>query len=223
MFGQLCFLGRPAQLFHNSFAVEPFHKHFCRSRSPIPPGDALLLPENRSNLQSCMPLLNLRVGLRQQCFGRVYEILCAQGAPKFRKFYNSFAGFSHKFCVISTPHACFFGSERTMHPVESFSDVIRFVQRMLDEKNEFCARGAPKFRKSCNSFLKFLRGFRVISTPDAHFFGSEQTSDFTESCTENTRFLQRTLAECTQLFLRAACRNSGNFAILSRNFCAIFA
>ena len=61
-----------------------------------------------------------------------------------------------------------------MNPDESFSDVIRFAQRMLAEMNEFCARGAPKFRKFCNSFVKFLRGFRVISTPNAHFFGFEQ-------------------------------------------------
>ena len=58
------------ELLHNPFAVEPFHKHFCRSRSPIPPGDSLLLPENSSNFQSCIPLLNLRVGLRQQCFAQ---------------------------------------------------------------------------------------------------------------------------------------------------------
>ena len=133
-----------------------------------------------------------------------------------------FAGFSHKIRVISTPRACFFGSERTMDPVGSFSDIIRFVQRTLPEKNDFCARGTLKFREFCNSFVKFLRGFRVISTPDAHVFGSEQTSDFTESCSENTSFFQRTLAECTQVFLRAACRNSGSFAILSRNFCANF-
>ena len=105
--------------------------------------------------------------------GRVHAILSAQGAPKFRKFCNSFARFSHRICVISTPRACFFGSARTMNPDESFSDVLRFAQRMLAEMNEFCARGAPKFQKFCNSFLKVLRGFRVISTPDAHFFGYE--------------------------------------------------
>ena len=38
-----------------------------------------------------------------------------------------------------------------MDPAESFGDVIRFAQRMLAEMNEFCARGAPKFRKICNS------------------------------------------------------------------------
>ena len=39
-----------------------------------------------------------------------------------------------------------------MDPVESLSDVIRFAQRMLAEKNEFCARGASKFRKFSNFF-----------------------------------------------------------------------
>ena len=98
-----------------------------------------------------------------------YTQIFAQGAPKFRKFCNSFARFSHKICVISTPRVCFFGSERTMDPAESFSDVIRFAQRMLAEMNEFCARGAPKFRKFCNSFVKFLRGFRIFLL-DAHLF-----------------------------------------------------
>ena len=129
--------------------------------------------------------------------GRVYAILSAQGAPKFRISCNSFARFSHKVCVISTPRAYFFGSERTMDPAESFSDVIRFAQRMLAEKNEFCARGASKFRKFCNFFRDVFARFRVISTPDAHLFESEQTSDFTESCSDVARFAKRTLAECT--------------------------
>ena len=34
-----------------------------------------------------------------------------------------------------------------MNPADSFSDVIRFAQRMLAEKGEFCARGAPKLRE----------------------------------------------------------------------------
>ena len=127
--------------------------------------------------------------------GRVHALLSAQGAPKFRKFCNSFARFSHKICAISTPRACFFGSERTMDPDESFSDVLRFAQRMLAEVNEFCARGAPKFRKFCKSFVTILRGLkiRVISTPDAHFFGSEQASDFNKSCSDISRVVQRTL------------------------------
>ena len=69
---------------------------------------------------------------------------------------------------------------------------------MLAEKNEFCAHGAPKFRKFCNSFAKFLRNFYMISTSDAHFFGSEQIYDFIESFSDVTRVVNRTLAECTQ-------------------------
>jgi len=125
--------------------------------------------------------------------------------------------------VISTPRACFFGAERTMDSVQSFSNGIRFAQRVLAENNEFCARGAPKFRKIYISFVKFFRRFRVISTPDAHFFGSEQLSDFSESCSDVARVVKHTLAECTHFFLRAACRNSGSFAILSRDFCTAFA
>ena len=45
-----------------------------------------------------------------------------------------------------------------MDPAESFSDVIRFSQRMLAEINEFCVGGAPEFRKEILqiSFVKFF-------------------------------------------------------------------
>ena len=57
-----------------------------------------------------------------------------------------------------------------MDPAESFSDVIRFAQRMLAEMNEFCARGAPKFRKFCNSFVKiFARISRDLDAGRALF------------------------------------------------------
>ena len=102
---------------------------------------------------------------------------------------------------------------------------IRFAQHMLAEMSEFCARGAPKFRKFCNSFVKFLRRFRVISTPDAHFFGSEQPSDFTESCSDVTTFAQRTLAECIHYFSASGMpkfrKFCNSFAKLLRKFCVI--
>ena len=148
----------------------------------------------------------------------MHAILSAQGAPKFRKFCNSFAGFSQSICAIMTPRACFFRSARTVDPSESLSENIWVAQLMLAENNDFCAHGAPKFRKFCNSFAKFLRNFYMISTSDAHFFRSEQIIDFTESCSDVTEVVQRTLAKRTQLFLRKARRNSGNFAIRSRDF-----
>ena len=89
---------------------------------------------------------------------------------------------------------------------------------MLAEMNEFCARGAPKFRKFCNSFVKFLRIFCVISTPNAYLFGADRTLDFTKSCSDVTRLAQRTLAESTHFFLRKAHRNFGDFAKLSQDF-----
>ena len=49
-----------------------------------------------------------------------------------------------------------------MDPAESFSDVVRFAQRMLAEINEFYAGGAPEFRKFC----KF---FREICAQISHF------------------------------------------------------
>ena len=147
--------------------------------------------------------------------------LCAGGAPELRKFCNSFVKILRGFRVISTPDAHFFGSEQTCDFTECFRYVKRFAQRTLAECTDFFpASGMPKFRKFCNSSADFLRRFCVISTPDAHFFRSEQPSDFTENCRNVARVVQRTLAECTHFLLRAACRNSGSFAILSRNFCA---
>ena len=98
-------------------------------------------------------------------------ILSAQASMKFRKFCNSFARFSHKICVISTPRVCFFESERTMDPAESFGDIILFGNRMLAEMNEFCARGAPKFRKFCIGFFpeKFARISRDLDAGRALF------------------------------------------------------
>ena len=40
----------------------------------------------------------------------------------------------------------------------------------------------------------------MISLPDAHFFGPDQIYDFTESCSDVARVVQRTLAECTHFF-----------------------
>ena len=43
-----------------------------------------------------------------------------------------------------------------MDPADSFSDVIRFAQRMLAEINEFYAGGAPEFRKFCKFFREIF-------------------------------------------------------------------
>ena len=104
--------------------------------------------------------------------------------------------------MISTPDAHFVGSEQLSDFTESCSNVARVVHRTLAECTHFffSASGMPKFRKFCNSFAKFLRKFCVISTPGAHFFGSKQACDFTESYRDVARFSQRTLAECTDLF-----------------------
>ena len=40
----------------------------------------------------------------------------------------------------------------------------------------------------------------MISTLDAHSFGSEQIFDFTKSCSDVTRLAKRTLADCTHFF-----------------------
>ena len=144
--------------------------------------------------------------------GRVRAINSAQGAPKFRKFRNSFAGFWHKICVISTPSACFFGAERTMGSVQSFGDGIRFAQRVLAANNEFCARGAPKFRKIYISFVKFLRGFRVISTPDARVFECQRPYDLVKSFEDVMRVSAHEGRVHVTFCARAAPKIFGNFA-----------
>ena len=52
---------------------------------------------------------------------------------------------------------------------------------------QFCARNALKFQNFYNSFVKVLRKFCVVSTPDAYLFGSDHTSDFTNSRSDVTR------------------------------------
>ena len=85
-------------------------------------------------------------------------------------------------------------------------------------KIKFCARGAPKFRKFYNSFVKFLRKFCVVSTPDAYLFGSDRTLDFTKSCSDVTRLAQRTLAESMHFF----CAKRAEISEMLQNFRRIF-
>ena len=155
----------------------------------------------------------------------MHAILSAQGAPKFRKFCNSFAGFSQSICAIMTPRACFFRSARTVDPSESLSENIWVAQLMLAENNDFCAHGAPKFRKFCNSFAKFLRNFYMISTSDAHFFRYKQDFDFTESCSDVTRFSKAKAGRVHEiLFAQGApkfYKICNSFARFSHNICVI--
>ena len=85
-----------------------------------------------------------------------------------------------------------------------------------------CARRADFFRELCNSFARVGRKICVIPTLDAFFFGSECNADSINS--------QRRCEVCAAhagrvhaIFVRGACRISGNFANFSRDFCAKFA
>ena len=85
-----------------------------------------------------------------------------------------------------------------------------------------CARRADFFRELCNSFARVGRKICVIPTLDAFFFGSECNADSINS--------QRRCEVCAAhagrvhaIFVRGACRISGNFAKFSRDFCAKFA
>ena len=85
-----------------------------------------------------------------------------------------------------------------------------------------CARRAENFRGFCNFFAGVGRKICVIPTLDAFFFGSECNADSINS--------QRRCEVCAAhagrvhaIFVRGACRISGNFANFSRDFCAKFA
>ena len=69
------------------------------------------------------------------------------------------------------PRACFFEYERIFDLVESFSDVTQFVLRMLAEKNEFYARGAPAFLAGKFQFFReiFARISRDLDAECALF------------------------------------------------------
>ena len=87
----------------------------------------------------------------------------------------------------------------------------------------FSARGAPKFWEICNSFARLLRKICETSARHSGFF----------ACTTHYRLdeeLQRCSVVCVTYvgrvhanFARAVRRNSGNFAIFSRDFGATFA
>ena len=84
------------------------------------------------------------------------------------------------------------------------------------------ARRAEKFRGFCNSFARVGQKFCVIPTRDAFLFESEYDTDSMNS--------QRRCEVCAAhagrvhaIFVRGACRISGNFANFSREFCARFA
>ena len=83
----------------------------------------------------------------------------------------------------------------------------------------FCARRAENFRKLCNSFARVGRKNCVFPTLDV-CFSSDLNAMLTRSTLSDVvRYAQLTIDECTQFFVRGACRISGNFAI----FCKIFA
>ena len=83
----------------------------------------------------------------------------------------------------------------------------------------FCARRAENFRKLCNSFARVACKICVIPTLDVCFYSDLNAMLTRSTLSDVVRYAQLTIDECTQFFVRGACRISGNFAI----FCKIFA
>ena len=89
--------------------------------------------------------------------------------------------------------------------------------RWLKKSQILCAWRA-EIPEILQFFVKVLRKFCDVSTPDAYLFRPGRTFDFTKSRSVVMRLAQHTLAECTHFYLRKARRNSGNFAKLSQDF-----
>ena len=128
---------------HESEKSRPLLRMFCVVSTP----DAYLFGLNRTS-----DFTESDKDVKKTCAthaGRMHAFFCAfEGAPKFRMFCKTFAGFWNKICVISTPRACFFGSERTIDLIESFGDAICFAQRTLAEKNSNYVREARRNSKN---------------------------------------------------------------------------
>ena len=118
---------------------------------------------------------------------------------------------SRKTCIVWTPPACFAPS------VFLFSRKITLAEFM----QLFCARRAENFRKLCNSFARAGRKIIncVIPTLDVCFSSDLNAMQTRSTLSDVLRYVKLTIDECTQFFVRGACRISGNFAI----FCKIFA
>ena len=91
------------------------------------------------------------------------------------------------------------------------------------ENNQIlCAwRAIKKFRNFYifkTLFVKLLRKFCVVLTPDAYSFRPGRTSDFTNIRSDVTKLSKFKILNFMIFFLRKARRNSGNFAKLSQDF-----
>ena len=124
-----------------------------------------------------------------------------------------------KICVISTLDSRFIlhqnahrlGQELQRSSALRATTLAEFTQLLR-------ARRAEKFRGLCNSFARVGRKICVIPTRDAFLFESECNTDSINS--------QRRCEVCAThagrvhaIFVRGACRISGNFANFSRDFC----
>ena len=128
------------------------------------------------------------------------------------------AGLAHYLALERTPTrnraaTKFCSSRRTSrnHAGRVHATFLRAVHQYFSETLKFLSR----------EFNRIRRKICVIPTPDAFFFGSECNYDSINS--------QRRCGVCTAhagrvhaIFLRGACRTSGNFEKISRDFCAIF-
>ena len=122
-------------------------------------------------------------------------------------------------CVISTLHLNFLHSNALPTRQRGAMKFCGLRNVCWPCARKFCVHGAPKFREFSNSFARFRRTICVISTPDARVFGRQSTHGVVKSFEDVMRIGQRTLAKCTQFFVRGARRK---FSRISQFFHAIW-
>ena len=147
--------------------------------------------------------------------------LCARGVPDFRKFFARF--FAQILRHLDAGLARYLALERTWtrkRAATKFCSSCNYAGRIY----------ATFLRAACRKFSETLQFFcascaQNLCDPDA---GRLSFSYLNAMLTRSTlsdvvQYAQRTLAECTQIFVRGACRLSGIFANFSPDFCANFA
>ena len=126
-----------------------FRAKFARSRTP----DAHFFESKRitDSFKSCSDAMQFA----QRTLAESSHFLCARHAEILKILHFFHANFAAK-CASSRFLTCaFFGYQCTADSVNSCSDAMGRWQMA----RRFCARGAPKFQKFCNSFAILPRDF----------------------------------------------------------------
>ena len=147
--------------------------------------------------------------------------MCTRRAENFRKFCNSFARFWRNLCVISTPNARLFGSERISDSGQlqrRFSACVALAGRV----HAIFARAA---RRICLKILRasLAQNLLDIDARRALFFAFGCLYDSVKTCNDILRLTQRMLAEFRQFLCARRAKISGILQLFRASFARRFA